>query len=770
MRLGTHQLINSSTHQLINSLTYFMKLSSLTFRQKFTLLIFLLVILISAFLMVTTLYFLNDGKRKVQHGVTERLEVLRKESMLEFSTFAHVAEEGINQASGLASIEKIVSITTKNQENFMNVINDGIGNAGEDVVKSVDSSNAMVQDGLDGLVANSADFMDDMMEFDNRALNILANMATFNILSLNTSSMQSLGRFRQVVNNFEKTLLKNQTQHDDDLDTLLIRIIDVLEKSDQPQEEQIESLMRAFESVKHNSFTRQHILYQRVSDEFDLQSKVVAEELKLMNQKIRYAINLELGHAITVQDIEFEAIIDDLLQSQRRVQKYIAQENETLYQALEEVKKDLPLQLREEGELVLKQIEDQSHAARQNVERARTEVSDRIKESTQAAAATFEAGIVAAEEVIKNTLARSSVQTLSFSLIVAGICVVIALGLGFFETKTLTQPLHQVVSLAERVANGDFSENLDMSGYNTNRQDEIGTLLLAVNEMVRSFRKLLAQVQRSGLQIASSSKELKASAREQEASMATQMDSTNKAVASVQEIADVAANLEEVVQHVASMAQGTAEIANNSQAGLSRMQEAMHRMEHGSETISGRLETINAKAENITNVVTMINRVAEQTNLLSLNAAIEAEKAGEFGRGFAVVAREIRRLADQTGGATLDIDWMVKEMQSAVSAGVMEMDKFITEVRHGVEDVENISSQLALIIEQVQALTPNFEEVREVMGHQSENARKINSAMALLSEEMQQTKSSLQETYSVIQQLNTSAGDLQEEVSRFKIT
>ncbi len=747
-----------------------MKLSSLTFRQKFTLLIFLLVILISAFLMVTTLYFLNDGKRKVQHGVTERLEVLRKESMLEFSTFAHVAEEGINQASGLASIEKIVSITTKNQENFMNVINDGIGNAGEDVVKSVDSSNAMVQDGLDGLVANSADFMDDMMEFDNRALNILANMATFNILSLNTSSMQSLGRFRQVVNNFEKTLLKNQTQHDDDLDTLLIRIIDVLEKSDQPQEEQIESLMRAFESVKHNSFTRQHILYQRVSDEFDLQSKVVAEELKLMNQKIRYAINLELGHAITVQDIEFEAIIDDLLQSQRRVQKYIAQENETLYQALEEVKKDLPLQLREEGELVLKQIEDQSHAARQNVERARTEVSDRIKESTQAAAATFEAGIVAAEEVIKNTLARSSVQTLSFSLIVAGICVVIALGLGFFVTKTLTQPLHQVVSLAERVANGDFSENLDMSGYNTNRQDEIGTLLLAVNEMVRSFRKLLAQVQRSGLQIASSSKELKASAREQEASMATQMDSTNKAVASVQEIADVAANLEEVVQHVASMAQGTAEIANNSQAGLSRMQEAMHRMEHGSETISGRLETINAKAENITNVVTMINRVAEQTNLLSLNAAIEAEKAGEFGRGFAVVAREIRRLADQTGGATLDIDRMVKEMQSAVSAGVMEMDKFITEVRHGVEDVENISSQLALIIEQVQALTPNFEEVREVMGHQSENARKINSAMALLSEEMQQTKSSLQETYSVIQQLNTSAGDLQEEVSRFKIT
>ena len=168
-------------------------------------------------------------------------------------------------------------------------------------------------------------------------------------------------------------------------------------------------------------------------------------------------------------------------------------------------------------------------------------------------------------------------------------------------------------------------------------------------------------------------------------------------------------------------------------------------------------------------MVTTITKVADQTNLLSLNAAIEAEKAGEYGRGFNVVAREIRRLADQTAVATLDIDQMVQEMQSAVSAGVMEMDKFIAEVNRSAEDVGRISIQLARIIEQVQALSPNFENVNVSMGQQSENAQKINLSMANLSEEMQQTMDSLRETYGAIEQLNEAARGLQDEVSRFKV-
>jgi len=237
----------------------------------------------------------------------------------------------------------------------------------------------------------------------------------------------------------------------------------------------------------------------------------------------------------------------------------------------------------------------------------------------------------------------------------------------------------------------------------------------------------------------------------------------------VEQISEVATELVDTMEQVALKSQETAGFASKGQTDLARMEEAMGSMEAASKSISGRLEAINEKAENITNVVTTITKVADQTNLLSLNAAIEAEKAGEYGRGFNVVAREIRRLADQTAVATLDIDQMVQEMQSAVSAGVMEMDKFIAEVNRSAEDVGRISVQLARIIEQVQALSPSFENVNVSMGQQSENAQKINLSMANLSEEMQQTMDSLRETYGAIEQLNEAARGLQDEVSRFKV-
>src|SRR5579863_4568239 len=120
------------------------------------------------------------------------------------------------------------------------------------------------------------------------------------------------------------------------------------------------------------------------------------------------------------------------------------------------------------------------------------------------------------------------------------------------------------------------------------------------------------------------------------------------------------------------------------------MENTMRQIMDASGSVSAKLAVLNEKTSNI-NSVTTITKVADQTNLLSLNAAIEAEKAGEYGLGFAVVAMEIRRLADQTAVATYDIEKMVKEMHSAVAAGVMGMDKFSDEVRRGVAEVRQVS-------------------------------------------------------------------------------
>ena len=354
---------------------------------------------------------------------------------------------------------------------------------------------------------------------------------------------------------------------------------------------------------------------------------------------------------------------------------------------------------------------------------------------------------------------------LSQSIGVFLILVVLVVSLIFFLRALVLKPLKNISKIARQLSDFDLAVTID-----TKRKDEVGALLNAINEMASSFRNVLGQVQRSGMQVTSSSTELAATAREQEATMSNQLTSTNKVVVSVEEISELSNELVKTMDQVAAMSQETAGFATKGQSDLGRMEAAMLTMESASKSISGRLETINEKAENITTVVVTITKVADQTNLLSLNAAIEAEKAGEYGRGFNVVAREIRRLADQTAVATLDIEQMVQEMQSAVSAGVMEMDKFIGEVKRSAEDVGRISTQLARIIEQVQALSPSFENVNVSMAQQSKNATEINTAIVNLSEEMQQTMESLHESYTAIEQLNEAARGLQDEVSRFKVS
>ena len=195
----------------------------------------------------------------------------------------------------------------------------------------------------------------------------------------------------------------------------------------------------------------------------------------------------------------------------------------------------------------------------------------------------------------------------------------------------------------------------------------------------------------------------------------------------------------------------------------------MRRVMDAAGSINAKLAVLNEKAGNISQVVTTITKVADQTNLLSLNAAIEAEKAGEYGRGFAVVATEIRRLADQTAVATYDIEQMVKEIQSAVAAGVMGMDKFSEEVRRGMQDVQQVGGQLSQVIQQVQALAPRVESVNEGMQAQATGAEQITQALTQLSEAAQQTVDSLRQSSQAIDELNQVAIGLRSGVSRFTL-
>lgn len=335
---------------------------------------------------------------------------------------------------------------------------------------------------------------------------------------------------------------------------------------------------------------------------------------------------------------------------------------------------------------------------------------------------------------------------------------------GLSINRSIASSLHRVHSELDALSAGEGSL---AARIKADDHDEIGDLARSFNRLMEKLQFLIRGIQESGIKVASSSTELAASAKQQEATVAQQVASTNEVESAARQIAHTASELSGTMGRVTEAAQHAQEVASTGQESLSQMAATMASMQTSAAGIADKLATINTKASSITNIVTTINKVADQTNLLSLNASIEAAKAGEFGQGFGVVAREIRRLADQTAVATLDIEQTVKEMQVAVSSGVMSMDRFTEEVRRAVHDVTSVGTQLGQIIEHVNQLGPQFMAVGEGMSSQSLGAQQISEAMSQLSQAAGQTADSLRDSGQAIGQLNEAARDLQKEVTRF---
>jgi methyl-accepting chemotaxis protein len=416
----------------------------------------------------------------------------------------------------------------------------------------------------------------------------------------------------------------------------------------------------------------------------------------------------------------------------------------------------------------------------------------------------IESQLAGSLQVLLNKRVDEFRREVIFALAWATLGLLVVSVIGFFIMRDITVSLGRVVGIANQIATGD----LRVQTASESRKDEIGVLAKAFDRMVTSLREmvsvaeriaagdlavavepqserdvmgnalanmvdrlssLVGEVQKSGIQVNSSVNEIAATAKQQQATASQIAATTTEIGATSKEISATSKELVKTMNEVSAVAEQSATLASNGHVGLTRMEESMRHVTEAAGSINAKLTVLNEKAGNINQVVTTITKVADQTNLLSLNAAIEAEKAGEYGRGFAVVATEIRRLADQTAVATYDIEQIVKEIQSAVSAGVMGMDKFSEEVRRGMQEIQQIGGQLSQIIQQVQALAPRCEAVNEGMQAQATGAEQITQALVQLSEAAQQTVESLHQSSQAIDGLNQVSSALHGGVSRFKL-
>ncbi len=364
-------------------------------------------------------------------------------------------------------------------------------------------------------------------------------------------------------------------------------------------------------------------------------------------------------------------------------------------------------------------------------------------------------------------MAQGNTRFWFLAMIVISIATVLLTALGgWWMARGIVRATGSLLARVQEMAAGesDLTARVPVETH-----DELGLLAEGVNATIAKTQTVVRRIREASVQLLSTAAEIAAAARQQETTVQTLSSSTAEIAASVRQITATSKELSTTMNEVSDRAGRVASLADAGRNRLEEMENAVEKLVPATASVSAKLSVIRDKADGINVVVTTITKVADQTNLLSINAAIEAEKAGEYGRGFLVVAREIRRLADQTAVATLDIENMVRQMQDAVSAGVMQMDKFSEEVRAGVTRIAELSGQMGQIIEEVHALSERFGQVNEGVRNQSLGAGQINDAMTLVTSVTQQTRDSIEEFKRATEHLRNAVDSINQEVSQFKV-
>ncbi len=479
----------------------------------------------------------------------------------------------------------------------------------------------------------------------------------------------------------------------------------------------------------------QHLLIQRLVS-IDTSGEVLKGDLASLRASLDRLNRMTLGYEAAILDASERALFEKYTRARAKYEQSLSD--------------------------LLKMDLNQINIAAQNL--AAAQVLPDLQELEAVTESMVELNKLTADEAANNIV--GSVTSSMTSIMAALLAAVVAAAVsGYFLLRAINIPMQQLLGLLGIMRSGDFSQRLNLG-----RRDEFGAMESGFNRMTDELTALVGQAQSSAVQMATSVTEIAATAKQQQATATETAATTSEIGATSRHIFATSRDLVRTMSEVSVMSEQTASLAGTSQESLTTMEETMLHVTDAAGSVNNKLAILNEKASNINQVVTTITNVAAQTNLLSLNAAIEAEKAGEYGRGFSVVATEIRRLADQTAVATYDIEQMVKEIQSAVAAGVMGMDKFSDQVRRGMMDMRQVGQQLGQIIQQVQALAPRFKMVNEGMQVQESGAEQINQALGQLSEAAQQTVESLLQSNQAIDELNQVANGLRSGVARFKIS
>lgn len=356
----------------------------------------------------------------------------------------------------------------------------------------------------------------------------------------------------------------------------------------------------------------------------------------------------------------------------------------------------------------------------------------------------------------------------SIAILIAGILSATILGciLVFLISRNISRNLSQVVKTTDRIAKGElYIEEIIYQG-----KDEVGQLSAAINDMARNLRSIIQEIANSAIEVDEESSILKNIADEVQQSSeqiaTTMLEMSSGAEEQAGSASEIASSIFSLTDIVAEASKNKELLESSSKSILevvqrerTHMETSIGNMNHINKTIKESVTKVKLLDENtkkVTTLVEVINAIAEQTNLLALNAAIEAARAGEAGRGFAVVADEIRKLAEQVGKSVNEITDIVigiqkdsKGMTASLVAGYENVEESTKQIKITGDGFEKIHREIASMVERIQAVAVNLDEI-------STNSNKISTAAEQIAAISEENSAGIEETVASMQQQNSS--------------
>jgi len=371
------------------------------------------------------------------------------------------------------------------------------------------------------------------------------------------------------------------------------------------------------------------------------------------------------------------------------------------------------------------------------------------------------------QENVDNAYQKSEAvfgHTKWFQLIAGMIAIILGILATVLLARHFTFRIKKLADTMGRIADGDLSTQVVI---HTN--DEIGELGMSINRMLTSVGGIITSVKETATQVASSANTLNIVC-EQLATSTEQMAAQTGTIATASE--EMATTSGGIAQNCTIAAESTQQGNNLVVEGVSVVQETVAGMNRIAERVKATavtLESLGSRSDQIGEIVGTIEDIADQTNLLALNAAIEAARAGEQGRGFAVVADEVRALAERTTKATKEIAQMIKAIQNETAGAVSAMSEGVNEVERGSADAAKSGSALNEILTQINAISMEVNQIATAAEEQTATTMEITNNIQQISEVVQMSASCSHDSASAAKELLTSAEDLHRLVDRFTL-